>query len=57
MKTRHQNKFNRKDTHIERKDLKIDRQWFEYYKDCVLEDREVWVLDVRTKKQADLITW
>ena len=58
MKTRHNNKFNKKDTHVERKDLRLDKQWLRAYEECILDsEREVWIFESKHVKQADLITW
>ncbi len=58
MKTRHNNKFNRKHTHVERTKAKITTKWMIAYQECILDSKkEVWILPVNTRNQLDLISF
>jgi len=55
---RHNNKFNKKVTCAARKDVKINAAWFRAYQECIKESqREVWIVNFRHAKPADLIAF
>ena len=57
-KKHHGNKYNKKVSHVARKDVKINPAWFRAYQECIEESkREVWIVDYSHAKPVDLITF